>query len=605
MSIYHLQDQSQPNPSAKLRLENIIIDGSSPSLQFNGSLPEDTGLSHVLGIRASDKHLVRRPVSSIMVDTVYTSDGTLAGDRVVDADGNAFGIGNASDIELETTQLYLTNPPQTNNSNNQLLTRNAATGRVEEREVSSLPAGGSSVYDAIIPDDYALPSLAIAAGAVSLFVRNGTYTESADITLPSGFSMVGESSNTVIDLDGGANSFRMPSQTLYNTGTVSLTNGSAILAGSGTSWTGNIVSGDTIVIGALILTVSTVNSNNNITLTSTYLGPSESGLEYRAYTTSTLSIESVTFSNSTDLSGALIVRYARGFTLRNVSFVGGTGIGLSVTDSCYGTVDECNFAYGGTYALNLDEVNVVNVSKCYFTDASVFTMSVGESDALLVTNNTFSGGSTGIRFTAGTTSNCVISGNVIERMTNDGILVNQDVRMDKVMIQGNYISNCGQYGLSLDGNLQDSTFNDNHIFDNGNHGIFITSTNTTDNLLVSNNMVYGNGDSGMFIGTLAGSGIIVSGGSYNGNTNNGILSRCDDTTITGIYCRGNGGGIRLDNSAVDSTVTGCRVTGNTNFGIWLRSGLTTATVTGCNCLGNTTDNLLDDSTGAVLTGNRS
>lgn len=73
--------------------------------------------------------------------------------------------------------------------------------------------------------------------------------------------------------------------TVYTTGTVSVTNGSAIVTGVGTSWVGNISAGQTFFLpGGSRYTVSLVNSNTQITLTANYTGTTESGKAYYVIT---------------------------------------------------------------------------------------------------------------------------------------------------------------------------------------------------------------------------------------------------------------------------------------------------------------------------------
>ena len=76
----------------------------------------------------------------------------------------------------------------------------------------------------------------------------------------------------------------------YATGTVSVTNASATVTGSGTSWTANLKAGDLIHVGDAAQTdptatwyeVETVDSNTQVTLTAAYQGATASGAAYTA-----------------------------------------------------------------------------------------------------------------------------------------------------------------------------------------------------------------------------------------------------------------------------------------------------------------------------------
>jgi hypothetical protein len=68
--------------------------------------------------------------------------------------------------------------------------------------------------------------------------------------------------------------------TLYNTGSVSVTNGSAAVTGSGTLWLSKAYQGLTFRVGGVDYTVASVASNTSLTLTGTYAGGTAGGLAY-------------------------------------------------------------------------------------------------------------------------------------------------------------------------------------------------------------------------------------------------------------------------------------------------------------------------------------
>jgi hypothetical protein len=69
----------------------------------------------------------------------------------------------------------------------------------------------------------------------------------------------------------------------YKTGTVSITNGSPIVTGSGTSWLANVSIGDSFKIKSenVVYSVASVDSDTQITLTISYVGVTASDLEYQ------------------------------------------------------------------------------------------------------------------------------------------------------------------------------------------------------------------------------------------------------------------------------------------------------------------------------------
>jgi hypothetical protein len=68
--------------------------------------------------------------------------------------------------------------------------------------------------------------------------------------------------------------------TLYNTGSVSVTNGSATVTGSGTLWLSKAYQGLTFRVGGVDYTVASVASDTSLTLTAVYAGGTAGGLAY-------------------------------------------------------------------------------------------------------------------------------------------------------------------------------------------------------------------------------------------------------------------------------------------------------------------------------------
>lgn len=75
----------------------------------------------------------------------------------------------------------------------------------------------------------------------------------------------------------------------YTTGTVTVTNGSPTVTGSGTSWSGNVTAGSvfTVTGSGVPYIVGSVDSNTQITLTGNYAGTTLSGQSYSLTTSFT------------------------------------------------------------------------------------------------------------------------------------------------------------------------------------------------------------------------------------------------------------------------------------------------------------------------------
>lgn len=69
----------------------------------------------------------------------------------------------------------------------------------------------------------------------------------------------------------------------YTTGTVSVTNGSSTVTGTGTAFTTNVTAGDSfkVAAGLVTYTVASVTDNTHLVLTANYAEASGSGLNYQ------------------------------------------------------------------------------------------------------------------------------------------------------------------------------------------------------------------------------------------------------------------------------------------------------------------------------------
>ncbi len=71
-------------------------------------------------------------------DNIYNTDGTLTGNRTVNAASNDISFTNVDTLNMAGT-LKITNIPSINNTDNNVLIRNATTGAIQRRGASTLP----------------------------------------------------------------------------------------------------------------------------------------------------------------------------------------------------------------------------------------------------------------------------------------------------------------------------------------------------------------------------------------------------------------------------------------------------------------------------------
>ena len=79
----------------------------------------------------------------------------------------------------------------------------------------------------------------------------------------------------------------------YTVGTVSVTNGSNAVTGSGTAWESYLEAGDQITIASASYVVQSVASDTTLVLSNNYIGSSGSGLAYTAVLGSPTSVATI------------------------------------------------------------------------------------------------------------------------------------------------------------------------------------------------------------------------------------------------------------------------------------------------------------------------
>jgi parallel beta-helix repeat protein len=354
------------------------------------------------------------------------------------------------------------------------------------------------MVDAVVPDDYALPSAAFTAGHKSVFVRAGTYVESANIDIPDNGRLIGENTDAIIDLSSGAGYkvFINGEARVTLTGTFSVTEGSAAVTGSGTTFT-SLQSGDYIKIRNLFYPIDSITDNTNLTLKKTYYGKTESGLAMRGQSmrhdikiehitlkdgdTFCLDVENLTDGIFTDVhfsGGAqpIEINDSGSITFRSCVISDSTATGAKVLDSITTTFIKCFISNNSANGIEINN-NSENIS---FKDCEILNNG----------NNGFN-----IFNTTGMIVNvCTMHGN-----GNRGGLF--DITATNVTITNCDIQENSGAGLRIQ--ATDSIVNSNIIANNGNDGIDI---NNGDNVFVDGNIIKDNNSEGI---------VIASGGDNN------------------------------------------------------------------------------------------
>lgn len=110
------------------------------------------------------------------------------------------------------------------------------------------------------------------AGGGIVRLQAGIYDQVRDLYLTSDVSLIGNGPNSVIDFGGGNFGIRAEGSDVYDTGNISVENGSDTITGYGTTWTSDMV-GMLIMIAGATYEITAVNSTTELEISPLYRGP--------------------------------------------------------------------------------------------------------------------------------------------------------------------------------------------------------------------------------------------------------------------------------------------------------------------------------------------
>lgn len=469
-------------------------------------------------------------------------------------------------------------------------------GPFQSYNSSSVPGTNVSpiIYDAIVDASGAdgthpLISDALAAGANSIFVREGTYIETVDLDLTPGIQITGEGPGLVIvNFAGTDSSFVMDgSGRRITTGTITVATGSTSVQGAGTSFT-TLQAGDYIRLGAVWSKIESVADDVNLTLSRPYNGTALAGVSFVAQSMFVGGgIDNLVIAGSLG-PGVEVIQgihiLLRDLALNSCGLAAGPSLILQRTVESFCitmSVEE-----GGGDGFYFTECDIVSVTACVsrnnaghgyrtsscedFSIDAVFSMANG-IDGIL---------------SEGTTRRLVISDSVLCQNDGDGIstgnsTLSATIGSCNVFENGGYgidfggsknvVDGCTISGNGIDGILvgDNGVVDGNHVSENVGIGIQAQNDNEC---TFSDNIVHDNGSDGMRIGP----------------NNSATGNRCYDNGGDGIEVRGS-----------RCAVVGNRCSGNANYGIEVRNGKQNTVVVGNQLQQNTTGSLLDNGAGTV------
>lgn len=335
-----------------------------------------------------------------------------------------------------------------------------------------------------------------AAGGGTLYLQNGIYTLTADISIPTGVTLEGVTRDGVIIDCDNSYAVTIAGTNPYTTGSIAISDGDTTVVGSGTTFTSGMV-GRYIYLDGLWYEITVFTDTTHIDIGTTYAGTNLSGYAYAIADPNFNSIiRKLTITNAT--AGGLEITYASepwiddliiydcgtGLDLDYVVFPkifvlsDGNGVGMNMNFVSGFKVDFCSFSFSTTGA----GVVLTNVTSSTFFDSAV---DQNTGDGINVTNCdniTFlsftanNNGGQGVEFVSGVTNCEIVSGDVSNN-TSDGVKLTATT--DRCTIVASSITDNGGYGV----NIAASTCDNNQIiapaFDSNSSGnINDSGTNT-------------------------------------------------------------------------------------------------------------------------------
>lgn len=426
------------------------------------------------------------------------------------------------------------------------------------------------------------------AGGGIVFIKPGTYYITAVCLIRTGVVIQGSGRTTIIKITDLAltSAFINETRNTYITGTVSTTNGSPIVTGSGTTWsTSVVIPGSVICIQGTYYTVLTRDSNTQLTLTTNFTGTTATGgyysLYYEQWTNKNFELKDFT------IDGNVLNQYQTGtgtLAVTNGSVdVVGTGTTFTAPNYTGGTILIIN---GVSYSVLGDNVSQDNTHLKLTTPYAGSTASglafqfIGGSDGVgvflencenfriekLYVHDVKSFGIGSHQVRNGWVMNCELAGSLLQ----DGFTSYGDCY--KLHIKGITSYENEQSGVEVDAfddgtAAHDCIIEDCICYSNGESGINLDkqfqSGFAVYNCQAINNICYSNAEYGISVPQFA-SDCLVEGNTCHDNTLDGIVVTDNiRPSVIGNSCFDNlGNGIKLTFTAGNQTNDGFLVSGN-------------------------------------------
>lgn len=163
-----------------------------------------------------------------------------------------------------------------------------------------------------------------ANGGGTVYIRNGTYFETANILLKSKVNLIGEKeSAAIINFAGNPASLLFEDSSVYSTGTITNIANGVQVTGSGTSWLANLTTDHQLFIANRWYKIAAVTGDTSLILQEGYIGNATLPTTYRAAKVLT-DVDFAELTIMASSSDGLSIRGGRNITLENVTFISNT-----------------------------------------------------------------------------------------------------------------------------------------------------------------------------------------------------------------------------------------------------------------------------------------
>jgi len=482
-----------------------------------------------------------------------------------------------------------------------------------------VPVGGSLAnFDALVAadgsGDYLKPSEAFAAGATSVYIRSGTYIETADVVMPNYGVLAGESVAPAVIYFAGPVGVKVDgsSGVKETTGTISLAHGTSVVTGTGTTFTNVPLNARTfIMLNENFYQVGAIVDDTTLALVDPYQGATLSNAKFMLQHMYT----GVTVNNCILYNSATTGLYMRAVRSAVINVIGcmNCNVGMHLVDSAANIFTTLNAFNNTTHGMRVENTHSVGfVSGEMYNNGEHGVLVDGESgnvvfNGVLVSNNGADGvcvkdNATYVMFntcvvqnnhehgveTLAGTGNCIVDGTMLLCNGGDGLNLNGE---------NNVLSNCAVAHNRGNGVLTTSptVISGSHLHDNVGCGCHLT-----DESQVTGNNIHGNGMDGIYA-----THSVIQGNCLKHNVGCGIqVNNGAQSCITGNSLSSNTlQGIKLVGNARETTLTGNQITGGT-VGIEIPAGSDDCVVNGNIVQGNSSHGLSLGANECIVSGNR-